>query len=163
MWKNGNIPLVYLAGAIENAPDRGELWRKEISEFIVRELNHSVFNPCLEENHLLTREEFQNFRKWKTQDTPRFKQIVHKIIQNDIHTLIQKVDYVICRWDQYILSGGGTQGELTMAYWNQIPVYLWLGMPLQQVSSWMIGCTTEIFNDVTSLKKYLRKEYLKKP
>jgi hypothetical protein len=160
MWKNGQNPFVYLAGAIEGSPDRGEQWRKEISEFLVQELNHAVFNPCLEENQLLTTEEFLKFRQWKTEDIDRFKQTVHKIIRNDLNTLLQKTDYIICRWDKYVLGGGGTQGELTMAFWHQIPVYLWLDMPLQEVSSWIIGCTTEIFNDDATLKKYLKEKYL---
>jgi hypothetical protein len=161
MWKNGNIPLVYLAGAIENSPDRGMGWRREISEFLIHDLKHAVFNPCLEENQLLTSDEFRQFREWKTTDISKFKQTIHKIIRNDISTLIEKVDYIICLWDEHILQGGGTQGELTMAFWYQIPVYLWLGMPMEQVSSWVIGCTTEIFSDYSSLKSYLKKKYLK--
>jgi hypothetical protein len=159
MWKNGQRPLAYLAGAIENAPEGGKVWRREISEFLVRELNHMVFDPTREENHVLTEEEFRHFRQWKTQDLQRFKQVVHKIIQKDIGTLLEQVDYIVCYWDEHVLQGGGTHGELTMAYWHSIPVYLWIGMPLEQISSWIIGCSTQIFKDKSSLKKFLRQKY----
>ncbi len=159
MGKKGKQPLVYLAGAIENAPDSGRKWREEISRFLVEELGHRVFNPCLEENHVLTPEEFRHFREWKRNDLPRFRRVVHKIIHTDLTTLIERVDYIICLWDQYVLNGGGTQGELTMAFWHRIPVYMVSAIPLENMSSWIIGCTTEIFSDFEQLRTHLREIY----
>jgi len=158
--QNRKRKLVYLAGAIEKAPDAGCRWRKEISRFLTNELQHSVFNPCLEENHVLTPYEFKNFRKWKVTNLPRFRKVVHKIIDTDLNVLINKVDYIICLWDQYVLEGGGTHGELTVAYLNKIPVYMVTHLPVESVSSWIIGCTTEIFTDFDSLKNFLRDLYL---
>ena len=158
-WKNGNQPLVYLAGAIEHAPDGGRRWREEMSRFLMKELHHRVFNPCLEESHILTPEEFNDFRSWKTSDISRFRQVMHKIIQTDITMLINEVDYIICLWDQYVSAGGGTQGELTMAFWHRIPVYLVSNIPVQDMSSWILGCTTEIFNNLKELRKFLQDRY----
>jgi hypothetical protein len=159
MWKSGTEPLAYLAGAIENAPDGGQKWREEISRFLQQELKHAVFNPCLEEKHLLTPEEFQKFRQWKTTDLLRFRKVVHRIIHNDITMLLQRVDYIICLWDEHVLAGGGTQGELTMAFWQKIPVYMVTKIPLIQISSWIIGCTGEIFQDFDSLKIFLKSRF----
>ncbi|HFE64163.1 MAG TPA: hypothetical protein ENK14_07090 [Caldithrix sp.] len=159
MWKNGNRALSYLAGAIEKAPDAGCKWRAEISRFLEKELGHAVFNPCLEESHVLTAEEFRHFREWKANDLPRFRRVVHKIIQTDISTLLNKVDYIICLWDEYVLHGGGTHGELTMAYWHEIPVYMVTRIPLAEMSSWIIGCTTRIFSDFDQLRNFLRNEF----
>jgi hypothetical protein len=159
-WKNGNRPLVYLAGAIEHAPDRGRSWREEISRFLVTELHHQIFNPSLEESHVLSPEEFKNFRSWKTTDLGRFRQVMFKIIQTDISMLINQVDYIICRWDEYVFKGGGTQGELTMAFWHRIPVYLVTDIPLQEMSSWILGCTSEVFTNLSELKKFLRRTYV---
>lgn len=158
--QNTGRKLVYLAGAIEKAPDAGCRWREEMTRFLNRELQHSVFNPCLEENHILTPYEFKNFRKWKTTDLPRFREVVHKIINNDLNILIHEVDYIICLWDRYVLEGGGTHGELTVAFLNHIPVYMVSRFPLETISSWIIGCTTEIFTDFDSLKNFLRDFYL---
>jgi hypothetical protein len=159
MWKNGTKPLAYLAGAIENAPDGGQQWREEISLFLQQEMGHEVFNPCLEENHLLTPEEFRKFRQWKTTDLARFRQVVHRIIRTDITMLMERVDYIICLWDEHVLNGGGTQGELTMAFWHQIPIYMVTKVPLSRISSWIIGCTNEIFQDFASLKIFLKSHF----
>jgi hypothetical protein len=161
MWKNGNQPLVYLAGAIEHAPDSGRRWRAEISRFLMNELQHRVFNPCLEESHILSPDEFNNFRSWKSSDLTRFRQVMHKIIQTDISMLINEVDYIICLWDQYVASGGGTQGELTMAFWHRIPVYMISKVPVQEMSSWILGCTSELFKNMSELTLFLRDKYTK--
>jgi hypothetical protein len=160
-WKHGEKPLAYLAGAIEHAPDSGSRWRANISKFLISELQHRVFNPCLEESHILTAEEFEHFRNWKTENLPRFREVMHKIIQTDISMLINEVDYIICKWDKYVFPGGGTQGELTMAFWHSIPVYMVSEIPVQDISSWILGCTTEIFKNLSGLKKYLRDQYAK--
>lgn len=159
MWKNNNQPLVYLAGAIENAPRGGRPWREELTAFLSRELNHRVFDPTLEENHLLSPEEFRNFRQWKNHDLIRFRNTVRKIILMDISTLINRVDYIICLWDAHVLHGGGTHGELTVAHLHDIPVYMVSKIPLENMSSWIIGCTTEIFSDFAGLKKFLVRTY----
>jgi hypothetical protein len=153
--------LVYLAGAMENAPDSGSAWRQELSDFINNELRHRVFNPCLEESHVLTREEFHSFRKWKTTNLKRFREVVHKIIKTDLTKIIEEVDYIICLWDEHVLQGGGTHGELTMAHWFKKPVYLVTDMPLQNISRWIIGCSTEIFSDFDKLKQFLKVKYVK--
>ncbi len=159
MLKNPGQPLAYLAGAIEKAPDAGRAWRNDISEFLSGELKHAVFNPSIEENHVLTPEEFRNFRQWKTSDLVKFRKTVHKIIQTDLTMLLNQVDYIICLWDEYVLGGGGTHGELTMAYWHNIPVYMVSRIPLAEMSSWVVGCTTEIFFDFAALKSFLRRKF----
>ncbi len=159
MWKNGKQPLAYLAGAIENAPDGGAGWREDLSRFLMEELNHNVFNPCLEESHILTPEEFRHFREWKTVDLQRFRRVIHRIIKTDINMLIQKADYLICLWDEYVHNGGGTHGELTMAFWYNIPVFMVTEIPMEGMSSWIIGCTTEIFHDFESLKLFLKSNF----
>ena len=94
MDQDKNNLLVYLAGAMENAPDSGSAWRQELSGFINKELRHRVFNPCLEESHVLTREEFHSFRKWKTTNLKRFREVVRKIIKTDLGKIIEEVDYI---------------------------------------------------------------------
>jgi hypothetical protein len=86
---------------------------------------------------------------------------MHKIIQTDVSMLINQVDYIICKWDKYVTPGGGTQGELTIAFWHKIPVYMITEIPVRDISSWILGCTTEIFKNMSELKKYLRNQYSK--
>jgi hypothetical protein len=153
---------VYLAGAMEHAPDLGAAWRKDISQFLIDELGHQVFNPCIEQNYVLTEEEQRYFRTWKTNDLSRFRATVHKIIQKDLNTILTKTDYIICLWDEFVLNGGGTQGELTMAHFHNIPVYMVSKIPTPQISSWILGCTTELLPDFEALKQFLRQKFVEK-
>ncbi len=159
MWKNSDKALVYLAGAIENAPNGGAGWREEMSVFLTESLHQAVFNPVLEENHVLTPHEFRNFRKWKKSDPEKFRQVVHKIIKTDLDMLINRVDYIICLWDEYVLNGGGTHGELTVAHLHNIPVYMVSEIPTEKMSSWILGCTTQVFSDFEALKAFLMNKY----
>lgn len=150
---------IYLAGAIEAAPDDGATWRREITQFLDDELNWQVFDPSRHEQDFLTDFERENFRNWKSTDINRFRSVITKIIDRDMHQLLSECQAVICLWDEYVLPGGGTHGEMTLAYEHDLPVYLVLGMPIQQVSSWIIGCSTEIFENFDALKhKLLSKQ-----
>jgi hypothetical protein len=151
---------VYLAGAMEHAPDLGAAWRNEISEFLTSELGHRVFNPCVEQTHVLTSEERRFFRTWKATDLNRFKATVRKVIEKDLNTLLHEIDYIICLWDEFVANGGGTQGEITLAYFHRIPVYMVSTIPTASISSWILGCTTELFTSFEELKELLRKEFL---
>jgi len=146
---------IYLAGAIEAAPDGGSGWRKEITEFLKTELGWNVFDPSQHEQDFLSSEERSHFRQWKSTDTQRFRPVMKKIIDRDLQELLNHCQAIICLWDEHVIQGGGTHGELTLAYEHDLPVYLVLGMPLEKVSSWIIGCTTEIFQDFDELKQYL--------
>ena len=146
---------IYLAGAIEAAPDDGATWRKEITEFLDAKLGWDVFDPSQHEQDFLTETEKANFRQWKSTDINKFRPVIKKIIDRDLHQLLQECDAVICLWDDYVIQGGGTHGELTLAYEHNMPVYLVLGMPVEKVSSWIIGCTTQVFEKFDDLQDYL--------
>lgn len=152
---------IYLAGAIEAAPDDGKAWRAEMSQFLANELGWDVFDPSQHEQDFLSDEEKANFRGWKTTDINRFRPVIKKIIDRDLHQLLKKCQGVIVLWDKYVLPGGGTHGELTLSYVHGHPVYMVLGMPIEEVSSWIVGCTTEIFEDFDSLKTYLLEKHSK--
>ena len=151
--------IAYLSGAMEYAPDGGEKWRKNISERIKQELGHEVFNPNEESNKLLSSEEKSNFRNWKENDEEKFKRLIHKVIDHDLGFLTNKTDYVVVYWDDYASLGGGTQGEITVAYQNKIPVFLLTNMPVTRISSWILGCSEKIFFDENSLISELKNRY----
>jgi len=152
---------LYLAGAIEAAPDDGMAWRKDLTQFLKTELDWDVFDPSRHERDFLTEEEKMNFRTWKSVDIHRFRPVIKKIIDRDLHQLLKECDAVICLWDEYVINGGGTHGELTLAYEHKLPVYLVLGLPIEKVSSWIIGCTSEVFSDFDELKQYLSSKSFK--
>jgi len=150
--------LAYLSGSIEYSPDYGKSWRADITPFL-RGLGHDVYDPALDEKKDLDDSEVHEFRKWKASELPRFQQTVRKIIAWDLDWIEDRSDYVICFWDDAAAHGAGTQGELTYAHRLRIPVYLVLGMPLERVSGWILGCASEVFEDFGQLKQFLRTKH----
>jgi hypothetical protein len=63
---------------------------------------------------------------------------------------------VICLWDEGAARGAGTKGELTMARFFGKPVYMVTAFPFADIPGWVLGCTTGIFPDFETLKRYLR-------
>ncbi|MCF7796952.1 MAG: hypothetical protein K9N11_00790 [Lentisphaeria bacterium] len=155
---------VYLAGAIEAAPDGGREWRENLRPFLENELHHQVHDPAHNEFNVLSAHEQKFFREWKKTDLPRFKDVMHRIIKQDLKYILFHTDYIICKWDEYVMAGGGTQGELTLAYLHNIPVYLVSEIPREKISSWILGCVTEIFDSFDGLKMRLKAlENARKP
>jgi hypothetical protein len=150
--------LAYLSGSIEYAADFGKSWRAEMTPFL-RGLGHEVYDPAADEKKNLSDEEVHSFRRWKGTHLERFQQTLRKIIAWDLDWIEERTDYVVCYWDAAAARGAGTQGELTLAHRAGIPVYLVLGMPLEQVSGWILGCATRVFAGFAELREFLSSEY----
>lgn len=149
----------YLSGAMEYASGEGADWRKELTRWLETTLGHSVFNPVLESRRLLSPEEFASFRSWKTTRQDRFKSLVQRFIDHDLKAIIEEVDYLICLWDEDVFRGGGSHGEITLAYHQGIPVYLVNRVPIADLSGWILGCSSEVFDDFEALKGHLLELY----
>src|SRR3954468_4879525 len=148
----------YLSGAIEYSPDRGRAWRASITPFL-QSLDHSVYDPAHDEKKNLTDDEIASFRAWKTADLARFQQTIRKIIAWDLDWIEQRTDFIICYWDEHVLKGAGTQAELTLAHRLDIPVYLVAAMPVERISGWILGCSTEIFSSFDQLQSFFATHY----
>ncbi|HZU33456.1 MAG TPA: hypothetical protein VFB79_20235 [Candidatus Angelobacter sp.] len=144
----------YLAGSIEYSPDQGKGWRAEIKPAL-HALGHEFYDPSEDERKKLTEAEAREFRAWKTSDLPRFQQTMRKIIAYDLDLIEHRCDAILCYWDQYAGRGAGTQGELTFAHRHGIPVYLVCGIPVEQISGWLLGCATEIFTSFSEFHEFL--------
>ena len=146
--------LFYLAGSIEYSPDLGKGWRAMITP-LLKSLGHEVYDPAEDEQKNLTEVEIREFRSWKQSDLPRFQQTVRKIIAYDLDLIERESDAIICYWDRSAGRGAGTQGELTFAHRLEIPVYLVTGVPLEEISGWLLGCATEVFLDFAGLYQFI--------
>jgi len=73
--------------------------------------------------------------------------------------VVHQVDYLIVKWDKSVFKGGGTHGEVTLAYWLGKPVYLINDLPIDDLSSWIFSCSEETFSDLADLKKRLIEIY----
>ena len=151
--------IAYLSGAMENAKNEGSGWRNEITIWLKDNLNHSVIDPVFETAKLVTKTESQNYRDWKTSDPDKFKKFVRLAIDNDLNLVVNKADYLICLWNNEVLTGGGTHGEVTMAYYQNKPIYLINQLSNLELSGWIMSCATEIFTELKSMQKKLLDVY----
>lgn len=152
----------YLCGSVEYSPDQGRSWRAAITPFL-QELGHHVYDPQLDDRKSLTDVERREFRNWKGENLPRFQKVMRKIMDYDLQRLETRCDYVVAYWDEHAARGAGTQGELTLAYRRACPVYLVINMPVEQVSSWILGCASAVFTDFEQLKDFLRGKFAAVP
>mgnify|MGYP001391723312 FL=1 len=145
--------IAYLSGPIENAENDGIDWRNMMTEWLSSNLNHKVFNPVKETKSIIDEISMEDFRFLKTKNPDEYKKIFRKIIKIDLEAVVNVVDYLIVNWDESVFKGGGTHGEITLAYWLNKPVYLVNSLPINDVSSWVFSCSEEVFDNFDSLKK----------
>ncbi|NQT96372.1 MAG: hypothetical protein HQ562_01390 [Candidatus Marinimicrobia bacterium] len=149
----------YLSGAMEYVPDEGKSWRTEIELWLKRELGHMVFNPVTETEKLVGNQNAQDYRVWKNTDIERYRTFVRQFVDHDIQAVQNDCDYLICYWDQAAARGGGTQGEVTMAYHSGKQVYMVCELPAEEISGWILACATELFDSFDELKQFLVQQY----
>ena len=147
--------IAYLSGPIENAENDGVDWRNMMTEWLSSNLNHRAFNPVKETKSIIDEISMEDFRLLKTKYPDEYKKIFRKIIKIDLEAVVNEADYLIVKWDKSVFKGGGTHGEITMAYWLNKPVYLVNSLPINDLSSWVFSCSDEVFDNFDSLKKRL--------
>ncbi|MDI6767146.1 MAG: hypothetical protein QME52_10025 [Bacteroidota bacterium] len=150
---------VYLSGGMEYADGEGANWRKEMQEWIEKNLTHSVFNPNKESDEFFNLH-YPNvdFREIKKTNVELYQKIVRQLVKIDCEEIAERSDYVICYWDDGAAKGAGTKGELTMAKYFNKPVYLVTSVAPHDIPGWILGCTEEIFTNFEHLKQFLSKK-----
>ena len=151
--------IAYLSGPIENAQNDGAGWRNDITSWLENKLNHKVFNPVIETKNIIKKYDASDFRMMKKTNSDGYKKIIREIIKVDLEAVVNQSDYLIVKWDESVFKGGGTHGEVTMAYWFGKPVYLINSLPLDDVSSWIFSCSDYIFDNFEDLKEKLDELY----
>lgn len=152
---------VYLSGGMEYADGEGVNWRRDIQEWIVHNLEHTVFNPNVESNNFFAAKYPRlDFRQAKNENMILYQEIVRQLVEIDTREIAERTDYVICYWDEGAVKGAGTKGELTMARYFNKPVYLVTSFNLPDIPGWILGCTTEIFGSFKELKEFLIQKFL---
>ena len=58
----------YLSGAMEFANDEGAGWRKEMTQWLSKNLGHTVYNPVIESEDLVKEYGAESYREWKIND-----------------------------------------------------------------------------------------------
>jgi len=151
--------IAYLSGGMENAPNYGSDWRIDMGIWLKKKLNHDVIDPVKETKNLININNAKNYRNWKTNKPKQFKHFIRKLINQDLDAVINKADYLIVLWDSSVLKGGGTHGEVTVAYWMGKPIYLVNKLDFVDLSAWISSCSTNVYQSLDELKKELIKVY----
>jgi len=151
--------IAYLSGGMEHAVNEGEDWRNKITEWLRKNLGHSVIDPVKISRQLVDETQSHDYRLWKNSDREKYKAFIRQLIRQDLDGVINKADYVICLWDEGVVKGGGTHGEVTIAYHYNIPVYLVNTLPFDELSGWIFSCCTEVFPDFINMKKRVLELY----
>ena len=149
----------YLSGGMEHAVGEGADWRKDLTKWLAENLGHDVVDPVVESAKIVEEHDAEDYRNWKNSNPQKFKQFVRKLITRDIRGVIKESDYVICLWNESVFKGGGTHGEVTLAYHFGIPVYLVNTIPMDDLSGWIFSCSTNVFSSFDALKSHLEKTY----
>ena len=118
-----------------------------------------MINPVIESKSLAKEKNILNYRDLQNSDPRRYKEFVRLCVDNDLKLIFDDADYVITLWDDSVLNGGGTHGEVTMAYYFKKPVYLIDNLSSSKISGWISSCSTQIFNSIDQLKTFLKQEY----
>ena len=138
--------IAYLSGPIENAENDGANWRDSITPWLKNEIEHDVFNPVVETRKIVSDLTNTQFREMKETDPKKYKNLIRQIIDIDIKAVVEESDYLIVNWNKSVFRGGGTHGEITLAYYLKKPIYLVNHVPLDDLSSWIFSCATEVFD-----------------
>ena len=149
--------IAYLSGGMENAIDEGADWRRMMRSWLKENLNHDVFDPVIESQRIIMKNDVKDFRTLKKSDPEKFREIFRKLIHQDLKTIIENADYLIVLWDHSVINGGGTHGEVTMAYWENKPIFLVNKLP--DLSAWISSCSSRTYDSFGSLKKDLLRMY----
>ena len=95
----------------------------------------------------------------KRSNPDKYKKLIREIINIDIEAVVNNSDYLIVNWNKSVFRGGGTHGEITLAYFLKKPIYLVNNVPFDDLSSWIFSCSTEVFDSFKDLKTHLIKKY----
>jgi hypothetical protein len=162
MYKKDQI---YLAGAIEAAPDGGVTWRQEVTPTL-EAIQFKVFDPCIETDGLLAKklgwEKFsiEKWRELKIENPEKFKRIGEWIVKQDLKAVINS-DILLTYFDKYVTRGAGTYGEITVARFMGLANLLIIAPDFERkdIPLWVLGCVDKIFNSVNEAFYYLECEY----
>jgi len=150
--------VVYLAGGMEYAGD-GRSWRERARvDFLKAGID--VWEPYSKESYITDdgREPLETIPTLdKERDFKKINNIMKKVVDYDLSSLIHDTDIVLVKYDRSVLRGAGTHGELSVAAYIGLPVIAWIGddITMNDIPSWALGCFTEVFHSYEEALSYI--------
>lgn len=152
----------YLSGGMEYKKMLGAKWRDWLTQQL-EELRHDAINPVKLENAEDTEARENGFPLQTHLSTLKSEgklNDVRKIVRDSLFRkdmwAIQLADAIIVLYDEAAQKGAGTLSEAWEAFREGVPVYLVTEFPIEDVPTWLIGETTQIFADFDELLVYVK-------
>jgi hypothetical protein len=148
---------VYLAGAMDRVPDRGNGWRDNITPFI-ESLGIVVFNPIKKPTVVGQEDEITHKHKVQLKTEKRYDELSHlmKTIRSVDLRLVDISDFLIVNLDLDI-HPCGTYEEIFWANRQKKPILIHMVQGKQSAPDWLFGTIPHemIFSSWQSIKEYL--------
>ena len=149
----------YLSGGMEYKKKLGANWREWITEELENR-RHDAINPVKLE---MADEEFDTDEPIQIRLTrlknegklEEVRRIVRRFLFRKDMYAIQESDAIIVLYDESTRRGAGTLSEAWEAFREGRPVYLVTDFGMEDVPTWLIGETTQIFSDMEDLLEYI--------
>ena len=152
----------YLSGGMEYKKLLGAKWRDWLTERL-EELRHDAINPVKLETVEDTEDREKGFplqtklsllkNEGKLNEVRKI--VRHSLFRKDMWA-IQLADAIIVLYDEAAQKGAGTLSEAWEAFREGVPVYVVTEFPMEEVPTWLIGETTQIFADFEELLEYIK-------
>ncbi len=149
----------YLSGGMEYKKNLGSNWR----DWITKELEdrrHDAINPIKLEvqrektKHHLPFQEYLTLLK-KEGKLDEVRELVRKnLFRKDMYA-IQEADATIVYYDGSVQKGAGTLSESWESFREGRPIYLVSSFEVKDIPTWLVGETTQIFDDFEDLLEYV--------
>lgn len=140
---------VYLAGAMEKAPDGGVKWRRKATK-LLKKYRVNVFDPTFEEDKVLSElcnTDLTSLRKMD-KSSHAFKRVATAIWGRDMY-MIAKTQILLVYLDEAVFQSSGTLCEMSHAHDRGIPVIaVYPEMDWNRIPLWTVACITFMVPDL---------------
>lgn len=150
---NAELAVVYLSGAIDQAPDLGQGWRERIAEFLSAH-GCAVADPR-QMQKTVAGLDVPALLALRVTDEERFKAHTRRLIDYELDFVARRTTCVIASVDEYARMG--TYAELTVAFLHGIPILI-LCTDRARLSGWTASCAYAIFERFDELIEWLSRE-----
>lgn len=154
-----NNQRVYLAGAMDRVPDRGNGWRDNITPFL-QDLGVVVFNPIKKPSVIGMEDTATHELKIRLKNQERYDGLsqLMKVIRSVDLRLVDISDFLIVNLDLDI-HPCGTYEEIFWANRQKKPIIIHMVQGKQQAPDWLFGTIPHemIFSSWDDIKEYLHQ------
>jgi nucleoside 2-deoxyribosyltransferase len=152
-----NAQRVYLAGAMDRVPDRGNTWRDNITPFL-EDLGIVVFNPIKKPSIEGKEDEETHRYKLELKKNSNFDELskIMKMIRSVDLRLVDISDFLIVNLDIEV-HPCGTYEEIFLANRSKKPVIIHIEQGKSHTPDWLFGTVPHqmIFSSWEEVKNYL--------